>query len=132
MIAGSCRRTGRSDELSTRLLSVTTEMTARDAAGSGVDADAALEFIKDHRWATRATHGAWPTAAVMTTLRRNGRPQISNVGYVVLSDGLIQVSITADRAKYHNLLGNRGPRCTSAVRDSSLKYSPSAMPCCLP
>ncbi|MFI9510787.1 PPOX class F420-dependent oxidoreductase [Nocardia sp. NPDC052566] len=42
--------------------------------------------------------------SVLTTIRRNGRPQLSNVLHVVGDDGLIRVSITADRAKYHNLL----------------------------
>lgn len=41
--------------------------------------------------------------AVLVTIRRNGRPQLSNVLHHVYDDGLIRVSITADRAKYHNL-----------------------------
>jgi PPOX class probable F420-dependent enzyme len=40
---------------------------------------------------------------VLATIRRNGRPQLSNVLYQVLDDGVVRVSITADRAKYHNL-----------------------------
>jgi PPOX class probable F420-dependent enzyme len=42
--------------------------------------------------------------SVLTTIRRNGRPQLSNVLHHVSDDGLIRVSITADRAKYHNLV----------------------------
>ena len=42
--------------------------------------------------------------SVLTTIRRNGRPQLSNVLHHVFDDGLIRVSITADRAKYHNLV----------------------------
>ena len=42
--------------------------------------------------------------SVLTTIRRNGRPQLSNVVHHVFDDGLIRVSIAADRAKYHNLV----------------------------
>jgi len=48
--------------------------------------------------AARATNHS-----VLTTLRRDGRPQLSNVVHVVGDDGLIRVSTTADRAKYANL-----------------------------
>ena len=41
---------------------------------------------------------------VLTTIRKNGRPQLSNIAYWVYDDPLIRISITADRAKYHNLL----------------------------
>ena len=41
--------------------------------------------------------------SVLTTIRRNGRPQLSNVGHYVYDGGLVRISITADRAKYHNL-----------------------------
>ncbi|MFG3522851.1 pyridoxamine 5'-phosphate oxidase [Nocardia sp. 852002-20019_SCH5090214] len=41
--------------------------------------------------------------SVLTTLRRNGRPQLSNVTHWVAPDGIIRISITADRAKYANL-----------------------------
>jgi len=40
---------------------------------------------------------------VLVTLRANGRPQLSNVFHNLGEDGLIRISITADRAKYHNL-----------------------------
>ena len=42
--------------------------------------------------------------SVLTTIRRNGRPQLSNVVHHAFDDGLIRISITADRAKYHNLV----------------------------
>jgi PPOX class probable F420-dependent enzyme len=42
--------------------------------------------------------------SVLTTIRRDGRPQLSNVLHHVGEDGVIRISITADRAKYHNLL----------------------------
>ncbi|MFZ2012559.1 MAG: PPOX class F420-dependent oxidoreductase [Nocardioides sp.] len=51
--------------------------------------------------AARANH-----QSVLTTLRRDGLPQLSNVLHAVGDDGLIRVSTTADRAKYANLLRN--------------------------
>jgi PPOX class probable F420-dependent enzyme len=48
--------------------------------------------------AARATHHS-----VLVTLRRNGRPQLSNVLHYVDDVGAIRVSTTADRAKYANL-----------------------------
>jgi len=42
--------------------------------------------------------------SVLITIRSNGRPQLSNVMHHVFDDGLIRISITADRAKYRNLL----------------------------
>lgn len=41
--------------------------------------------------------------AVLTTLRRDGRPQLSNVLAAVGDDGVVRVSTTADRAKHANL-----------------------------
>jgi len=41
--------------------------------------------------------------STLTTLRRNGRPQLSNVLHTVDDGGVIRISITADRAKYANL-----------------------------
>jgi PPOX class probable F420-dependent enzyme len=41
--------------------------------------------------------------SVLTTMKRDGRPQLSNVLHHVYDDGLIRISITADRAKYKNL-----------------------------
>jgi PPOX class probable F420-dependent enzyme len=51
----------------------------------------ALEFARSHR------------QSVLVTLRRDGRPQLSNVMHAVDGAGTVRVSITADRAKYHNL-----------------------------
>lgn len=42
--------------------------------------------------------------SVLVTLRANGRPQLSNVLHAVTDDGVVRISITADRAKYHNLV----------------------------
>lgn len=41
--------------------------------------------------------------AVLVTLKRDGRPQLSNVLAAVDDEGVIRVSTTADRAKYANL-----------------------------
>jgi PPOX class probable F420-dependent enzyme len=48
--------------------------------------------------AARATH-----QSVLTTIRQDGLPQLSNILHDVRADGVIVVSTTADRAKYHNL-----------------------------
>jgi PPOX class probable F420-dependent enzyme len=42
---------------------------------------------------------------VLVTQRRDGRPQLSNITYGVF-DGVIKLSITADRAKWYNLSRN--------------------------
>jgi PPOX class probable F420-dependent enzyme len=57
-----------------------------------MDLASALDFARTHQ------------RSVLTTIRRNGRPQLSNVLHVVGDDGVIRISITADRAKYHNLV----------------------------
>lgn len=41
--------------------------------------------------------------SVLTTLKRDGLPQLSNVLHAVGVDGLVRVSTTAGRAKYANL-----------------------------
>lgn len=56
-----------------------------------MELDEAVRFAREHR------------RSVLVTMRRNGRPQLSNVMHAVGDDGLIRVSVTADRAKYHNL-----------------------------
>ena len=40
---------------------------------------------------------------VLVTLKRDGRPQLSNIVYLITDDGKIQISVTADRAKTNNL-----------------------------
>ncbi len=57
-----------------------------------MELDHALDFARTH------------PRSVLTTIRGNGRPQLSNVMHAVLDDGTIGISITADRAKYHNLV----------------------------
>jgi PPOX class probable F420-dependent enzyme len=54
--------------------------------------------LADALAAARATH-----QSVLTTIRRDGKPQLSNVVHTVRDDGVIVVSTTTDRAKYHNL-----------------------------
>lgn len=44
------------------------------------------------------------TRSVLTTVRRDGRPQLSNVLYHLGDDDVLRVSTTAGTAKYHNLL----------------------------
>ena len=41
---------------------------------------------------------------VLATIKRDGRPQLSNIIYVVSDDGEIRISITANRAKYFNIV----------------------------
>jgi PPOX class probable F420-dependent enzyme len=50
---------------------------------------------------------------VLATQRRDGRPQLSNITYHLGGDGLVRISITATRAKYHNLV--RDPRASLHV-----------------
>ena len=57
-----------------------------------MDLDTALDFVRKHR------HG------VLVTLRGNGLPQLSNILYTVHADDVIRISITAERAKYKNLV----------------------------
>lgn len=51
--------------------------------------------------------------AVLATLKRDGRPQLSNISYYVDGNGKVHVSITADRAKTRNL--ERDPRASLHV-----------------
>jgi PPOX class probable F420-dependent enzyme len=50
---------------------------------------------------------------VLTTLKRDGRPQLSNIVYGLGGDGIIRVSVTAGRAKTANL--QRDPRASLYV-----------------
>ena len=51
--------------------------------------------------------------AVLTTLKHDGRPQLSNVVYQLDTDDVFRVSLTATRAKYHNMV--RDPRVSLHV-----------------
>ena len=48
---------------------------------------------------------------VLTTIRANGRPQLSNILYVPGDEGMLRISVTDDRAKTKNL--RRDPRASS-------------------
>ena len=50
---------------------------------------------------------------VLATIKRDGRPQLSNVMYALGDDGLIRVSITDDRAKTANI--RRDPRVSMYI-----------------
>ena len=63
--------------------------------------DEALDFIRKN------------THAVLATIKRDGRPQMSHVSYTLDDDGVIKISVTADRAKTRNL--QRDPRATLSI-----------------
>ena len=61
-----------------------------------------LAFVASHAW------------GVLATIKRDGRPQLSNVGYSYDAESqLFRVSVTADRAKTRNLQAD--PRLTLHV-----------------
>ena len=62
--------------------------------------DEGMELSRALDFARTTTHG------ILVTLRRNGLPQLSNILYAVGDDGVVRISITADRAKYTNLQRN--------------------------
>lgn len=61
----------------------------------------ALDYVRQRR------------QGVLVTLKRDGRPQLSNIVYVVTDDGTVRISVTADRAKTRNL--ERDPRASLHV-----------------
>ena len=74
-----------------------------------MEIDDALSFIGERK------------QGILITQRVNGRPQSSNVVYTV-TDGLVRISITADRAKYANL--RRTPHASLHVnRDDFWAYA---------
>jgi len=61
-----------------------------------------LAFVAEHRW------------GVLTTIKGDGRPQLSNVGYSYDAEAqLVRVSVTDSRAKTRNLRAD--PRVTLHV-----------------
>ena len=50
---------------------------------------------------------------IVVTLKRDGRPQLSNVAYALGEDGVVRVSVTASRAKTAN--ARRDPRVSFHV-----------------
>ena len=70
----------------------------------------AMDFVRSHR------------RGVLVTQKRDGRPQLSNIAYAVGDDGVVRISITADRAKYKNL--QRTPLASLHVtRDDFYAYA---------
>jgi PPOX class probable F420-dependent enzyme len=64
--------------------------------------DRLLAFVADHH------------AGVLATLKRDGRPQLSNLFYAYDRDAdLVRISVTADRAKTRNIAND--PRVTLHV-----------------
>ena len=81
---------------------------ARGAGRQSVEEDSAsasaTSFSLSPRMLERALAAARANRqSVLVTVRRDGRPQLSNVVHLVGDDGLVRVSTTADRAKAHNL-----------------------------
>ena len=70
---------------------VTPASIPRTGHAVGMEIEPALAVARGHHQST------------LVTLRRDGRPQLSNVLHAVDDTGLIRVSTTADRAKYANL-----------------------------
>ena len=66
-----------------------------------MDLDSALDFVRAR------------SLGVLTTIRRDGRPQLSNILYVTDDSGTIRISVTDSRAKTHNL--RRDPRASLYV-----------------
>lgn len=57
--------------------------------------------------------------AVLATLKRDGRPQLSNVSYTLDDDGRIKISTTRTRAKTRNL--RRDPRATLSIQGDTFR-----------
>jgi PPOX class probable F420-dependent enzyme len=66
-----------------------------------MELDAALAFARQH------------PRGILVTLKRDGRPQTSNIMFTVGDDGLIRISVTAARAKTRNAA--RDPRVSLHV-----------------
>jgi PPOX class probable F420-dependent enzyme len=66
-----------------------------------VELPEALAFVRDH------------DRGVLATLRRDGRPQLSNIVYVPDEGNTIRISVTESRAKTKNL--RRDPRASLHV-----------------
>jgi len=64
----------------------------------------ALDFIRERHH------------AVIATQKRDGRPQLSNITYILGDDGTIRISVTDSRAKTRNL--RRDPRASLHVAQS--------------
>jgi PPOX class probable F420-dependent enzyme len=67
-----------------------------------IDLDRARRFLKSRH------------QGILATIRRDGRPQLSNILYVLDDDGRIKISVTHTRAKTRNL--RRDGRATLHVQ----------------
>ena len=67
-----------------------------------IDLEQARSFLRDRH------------NGILATIKRDARPQLSNVLYLLDEDGRIKVSVTQTRAKTHNL--RRDPRATLHVQ----------------
>lgn len=68
----------------------------------GMTQDTLLELLSEHR------------GGVLVTLKRDGRPQLSNVSHHYYpEEGIVRISVTDDRAKTRNL--RRDPRASYHV-----------------
>ena len=56
-----------------------------------MELDAALDFIRPQQ------------NGVLSTVKRNGRPQLSNITYNLGDDGIVRISVTEGRAKTTNI-----------------------------
>ena len=74
-----------------------------------MDLHQAVSFAKDRH------------QGVLVTLRRDGRPQLSNIVYVMADDGATRISVTEDRAKTKNLRRDRRG-CLYVAGDSFWQY----------
>lgn len=70
-----------------------------------MDLDAALAFARQR------------SQGVLTTIRTDGRPQLSNILYGLADDGVVRISVTDGRAKTRNL--RRDPRASLYVPGES-------------
>ncbi len=66
-----------------------------------MDLTEALDFVRARK------------QGVLTTIRSNWRPQLSNILYVPGDEGMLRISVTDDRAKTRNL--GRDPRASLYV-----------------
>ncbi|HUZ76193.1 MAG TPA: PPOX class F420-dependent oxidoreductase [Chloroflexota bacterium] len=58
---------------------------------------------------------------VLATIRKDGRPQLSSVAYLLDDDGRVKISVTEDRAKTKNL--RRDPRASLQCLDDENWFS---------
>ena len=65
-----------------------------------MDLTEALDFVREHRRACSPLRSVTAARSCRTSM------------YAVGDDGVIRISITADRAKYTNLSVIHAPRCT--------------------